>query len=418
MFESKINYTILESLIKVIIVLLVTLVLILIFVRLNIVYKEKIKFFITGFDSSFKIGEIRILWKLAKITDVEEPLSLYISVPALNKAISFLIADSKRKGTEKTPKIQNLLSKLYEFRTKLNLNHENKKGIDSTKFLDKGQKLRIILSGKGVFSSEIVNSGYDLIISLPLQKKEITVLSEEWISKKISVYLWRKNDAGYVFDSEVLNAGIFNGRPVLYLKQTNELLRTQKRKSIRSECNIMASMYFLTKEVVDFNAIETEGGYKVLIEDISEDGAMIRVGGRGIVNTQIKLQFTLNENLILMYGIIRAVEYNKNMNQSRLHFECLHIEKEMKNTVLSYVYNVLPQTEKEIFDALSQTEEDKNDEEKKDFNEKEILQNDEKDNNENEKTENIIDNEENVQETEENSYKTDNFDISLLDVED
>ena len=55
---------------------------------------------------------------------------------------------------------------------------------------------------------------------------------------------------------------------------------------------------------------------------------------------------------------IKNSEYNKEINQSRLHFECIHLEEKMKNAILSYVYNVLPQEQKDIFDALSGTEED------------------------------------------------------------
>ena len=90
---------------------------------------------------------------------------------------------------------------------------------------------------------------------------------------------------------------------------------------------------------------------------------MIRVGGKGIENAQIKLQFMINDVLILMFGIVRAVEYNKEINQSRLHFECVHLEKEMRNAILSFVYNVLPQNEQNIFDALNATQEDKETEE-------------------------------------------------------
>ena len=105
--------------------------------------------------------------------------------------------------------------------------------------------------------------------------------------------------------------------------------------------------------------MEVEPGYKVVLEDISEDGAMIRVGGKGVINAQIKLQFKINDILILMYGVVRAVEYNKEINQSRLHFECVHLDAGMRNAILSFVYNVLPQDKKDLFDALTATEDDR-----------------------------------------------------------
>lgn len=350
---------------KMIIVLAVTVLILIVILRLSVVYKEKIKFFATGLDSSFSLSETAMLWNLASLTEMEEPAALFISLPSLNRAIVRIISDSKRKGTENSPKIQKFLSKLYDFRTKLNLEHAAKTGIDSTKYLDKGQKLRIILPGHGVFVSEIVNNGYEIVIRLPFQNGKHTVSGENWIGKTVSVYLWRKKDAAYVFDTVVTNNGVFNGNSVIYLAHTSELLRNQKRRSVRCQCNIPCAMYFIEREITDFNTVEKDAGYRVIIEDISEDGAMIRVGGRGIVNSQIKLQFNIGEKIILMYGIVRAVEYNKVINQSLLHFECLHIEQEMKNAVLSFVYEIIPQEEKDIFDALHGTEEDMKDENNK-----------------------------------------------------
>ena len=336
-----------------------------IFIRCLVVYSDVLKFFMTGNDNGFKFSECFTLWKLVRLTNIDEPVSLFLSVPALNRAISSLISDSRRHGIENSDRIQNFLTKLYKFRTDLNLRHENSRGLDSTKYLSKGQRLRIIFSGhKGIFTSEILNNGYEMVIKLPVQNNIATVPCDDWLNQEISVYLWRKGDAPYVFDTKVTNAGVFFGQSVLYLAQTTQLLRTQKRKSVRCECNLTASMYFIKQEIIDFNLVETEPGYKVMLEDISEDGAMIRVGGQGIPNTQIKLQFMLNDVLILMFGVIRAVEYNREMNQSRLHFECVHLEKDMRNAILSFVYNVLPQDEKNVFDAINATEEDRAQDEK------------------------------------------------------
>lgn len=340
------------------IVIIITAVVVLVAIRLLYVFSDKIKFFSTGLDNGFKFSEISLLWKLAKVCELEEPVALYWSVPALNRSISQIISDSRRTGTENTDKVQSFLSKLYKYRTKIDIESDKKKGLDSTKYLDKGQRLRIIFPGHGVFTSEILNNGHEIIIKTPVQKNIIKVEGKDWISHPVSVYLWRKGDANYVFDTVVTNSGVFNGNSVIYLAETDKLLRAQKRKSVRCQCNLFASLYFIKSEVTDYNMVETAPGYRCLLEDISEDGALVRVGGKGRTNVQIKLQFQIGETFIIMFGVIRAVEYNKTLNQSRLHFECIHLEKEMKNTILSYVYNVLPQDQKDVFDALSQTEAD------------------------------------------------------------
>lgn len=340
------------------IILGITFVVILILSRLYKFFSPQIKFYTTGLDSKFSISEINSLWKLSQMCDLEEPQSLYWSVPSLSRCITHLIEESQQKGTSDTPEVQNFLSKLYKYRTKIEIETDRKRGLDSTKDLDRGQKLRIILPGKGLFESEIINCGRDLVIKVPTQKGIIKVKGEEWENQDISVYLWRKGDANYVFDSRVLGSGVFNGQSALYITHSDTMLRAQKRRSVRCECHVPAQLYFLNQEIVNYSAIETGGGYRCVLEDISEDGAMIRIGGKGNANIKIKLQFTLDDSLIVMFGIIRAVEFNSEINQSRLHFECTHVEPIMKNNILSFVYKVLPQKEKEIFEALTETEKD------------------------------------------------------------
>ena len=114
-------------------------------------------------------------------------------------------------------------------------------------------------------------------------------------------------------------------------------------------------MYIIREKIINFSTVETAPGLRCILEDISEDGAMIRIGGKAVANISIKLQFELEGSFILMYGIIKAVEYNATINQSRIHFECTHVDPTMKNYILSFVYKVLPEKQKEIFEALSKS---------------------------------------------------------------
>jgi c-di-GMP-binding flagellar brake protein YcgR len=174
----------------------------------------------------------------------------------------------------------------------------------------------------------------------------------------MSVYLWRKDDAAYVFDTYVRENTMFNGKSVLCLSHTDNLLRTQKRRSVRCECHIYAQMYIIKSETADLKSMETQPGLKCLLEDISEDGALIKIGGKGVSNLHIKLQFTIGESFIVMSGFVRGVEYDEEKNQSKLHFECTYIDTPMKNAILSYVYNVIPEEEKEIIQAMDLAEKD------------------------------------------------------------
>jgi len=82
------------------------------------------------------------------------------------------------------------------------------------------------------------------------------------------------------------------------------------------------------------------------------------IGGKAVRDMSIKLQFMVHNVLIVMAGVIRGFEYNQETNQSRIHFECSQLNPRMKNAILTFVYNVLPEEEKEILDAIRLTEED------------------------------------------------------------
>lgn len=323
---------------------------------LYVLFKSRISFFITGLDAGFSLKDLIMLWNVATVCELEEPNSLFYSMNSLSRCMTKLTVLAAEEGTEGDGKNQKLLSKLFDYRTKLQNVSDEKKGVSNTRELDKGQKLRIVFPGKGVYSSKILNIGNHIIISVPKQNNLITITAEEWVGRPISVYFWRNGDARYVFDTEVLQSGLFIGEPALYLKHSAELLRTQKRKSIRVPCEILGSLFLMKKDDADYTAIETRNGYKCLIQDISESGALIKIGGKGIAKINIKIQYSLNNKLIVMYGVIRTVEYNEEKNQSLLHFECTHIEPVMKNEILSFVYNTLPTEEKEALEALSQTE--------------------------------------------------------------
>ena len=322
--------------------------------------RDKIQFYVVGFDEGFSFSEIAMLRSLARRADVDEPMSLYVSLPTLNDAITRLIADMERTtDVGVRTRTQALLSKLYDYRTKVQLAHENKRGVESTRYLSNGQRLRIVLDGSGVFTSEIVNNGRELLVRTPTKDGAITRSGDEWVGKTVTVYLCRKGDAHYVFDTRVTAANVFCGVPVIHLAQTGNLLRTQKRRSVRCQCEIPARLYFLPDDGnVDYNAVEAEAGYRCLLEDISEDGALVRVGGKGKNGARIRLQFSLNDMLVLMFGVVRAVEYSQSQNQSRLHFECVHIAPDMRNLVLSFVYKVLPQRERDAHEALAGAEAD------------------------------------------------------------
>ena len=169
-------------------------------------FKPRINFFITGLDSGFSFSEISLLWNAAELCNLEQPTSLFFSMASLTKCMTQI---SNMTSADNSQKNQVLMSKLFNYRTKIQNEADDKKGMTTTHSLDKGQTLRIIWPGKGVFTSEIVGNGNQLVINVPRQKNLIPYSAEDWVGKVISIYLWRKGDARYVFDTTVTQAGLF-----------------------------------------------------------------------------------------------------------------------------------------------------------------------------------------------------------------
>lgn len=357
--------------------IIVILVVLIILGSLYTFFKQKIDFYITGLDSKFSMSDLNLLWEVSQICELEQPTALFWSTPALTKCMTHITTQAAQNGTEKDPKTQTLISKLFEYRTKLQNETDEKKGLDSTLYLERGQRLRIILPGQGVFTSKVLNNGKEMIIAVPRKNDMIPITAEDWMNKVISVYFWRKGDARYVFDTTVNNHGLFMGESSISLKHSSNLIRTQKRKSVRAKCNIPANLYVITADNVNHQSVETQNGYKCLIEDISESGALIHIAGKGQPNIQLKLQFNIQSLLIIMVGVVKTVEYNQQINESLLHFECTNIEPAMRNEILSFVYNMLPEREREVYEAMKGTDEDESEVTKAEDDSGQIIENSE-----------------------------------------
>ena len=321
-------------------------------------FAAKIKFYTTGFDSGFSFRQMRLVWKLATIGDVADATVLYWSLPSINKAIATVVSKANSTGSINLPRTKAFLDQLYAYRSKIELDPPLKTGIKNTTFLRVGQKLRIVLPQFGIFSAKVLKNEGFLTVSYPKPVKN-QYRCFEWVKKTITVYFWRKNDAGYMFDTKVGGAGHYQGMPVIFLEHSNNLQRSQKRKSIRCPCSINADLYLLSDvKIKSPRAAETEKGIKCLIEDLSEDGALIRIGGKGHSGMGIKIQFMLGTSQIVMSGTVKSIEYNETLNQSRLHFQCDVVDDTMRQIISMYVYSVIPEEQKQAFDAISLIEND------------------------------------------------------------
>ncbi len=300
----------------------------------------RIEFYSKGLDAGFSLSEINLLWSAARKAELPNPPSIYGSVEELDKAINQIAGQKKfvdRKGSD--PETY-MLKKLFDYRKKVEMSRPKyRSGLKSTRNIAIGQRLTIRADGVGVYTSRVVeNEQSYMTITIPIGDPLPAGFS--WRTHKLNVYFWRKDDAGYFFQTRLLER--FYDRKNLHFRvyHSDNILRSQKRKSVRAPASISARLFPL-KSLDDANQwMESTPGLSCLIVDISEDGAALRIGGRGKKNLPFKLQFKIRDEILVVSGAVKRVVYKEKEDESTLHVEFLPPSETTRMAILSYVFDI------------------------------------------------------------------------------
>ena len=315
-----------------------------------------VQFYARGKDLGFSFGEIELLRKLAVTCGLSEPMALFGSQFQLDACIRAFVRNMSISGGDQNEETQDFLSKLYDYRKKLEMERPRiKTGISSTRQINEGQQLRLLVSGSGVFKSQLIkNTTKYLTITRPASARLSN--SFKWAGLRISVYFWREDDAGYVFDSDVVEEVYSRSIAALKINPSETLFRTQKRQAIRVKIHKEALLYLLgnedtkepgepgEKENTAENKVEPDDsarGLKCYLEDLSETGCAITVGGRAAAGLRIRLRFNLNNAPIAIRGIVRSVEFKEDANRSLLHVEADSLPVDVRNRILGLVFGTM-----------------------------------------------------------------------------
>jgi c-di-GMP-binding flagellar brake protein YcgR len=209
--------------------------------------------------------------------------------------------------------------------------------------ISEGQPLRVLVVGLGVFKSQIIkNTSQFLTIARPTNSKNTNSMT--WMGLTVSIYFWREDDAGYVFDSEVLDEVFSLGIPSIKITHGDSLFRTQKRRSVRVKMQQAAYLYLVPSHELP-HRISGDPGLKCLLEDISDTGCAVTVGGRADAGLRVKVQFALNNAAVCMSGTVRSIRYNESTDRSILHIEAEPLPIETRNRILGEVFGMQPPEE-------------------------------------------------------------------------
>jgi len=305
-----------------------------------------IQFFAKGKEAGFTIKDMEQLRRLVASCNIQDPIGIFKSKKQFELIVRSMVNTVRLSGDRDEPATQYFLSKLFDYFKKIEMQSvESKTRITNSRQISEGQTLRVLVAGTGVYKSEVVkNFGNYLTIARPTNAKASA--SMQWHGLKISVYFWREDDAGYVFDTEVIDEVFSKGISSLKVEHNESLFRTQKRKSLRIKFRKPAFLY-LVNDTDNPHRLERTAGLRCMLEDISDTGCAYKVMGQASVGLRLKVQFSLDKIPVCMPGTVRSVDFFQESNISLVHMEADTLPYGIRNHILCEVFNMLPEDDEE-----------------------------------------------------------------------
>jgi len=305
-----------------------------------------LQFYSKGKEAGFTLKDLEQLKRLVSTCKISDPVSIFKSQKQMETVIRSVISAMRMSGEINDPAAQVFLSKLFDYCKRLGIEaSETKTRITNSRQISEGQSLRILVAGTGVYKSEVVkNFGNYITISRPVSAKSPATM--QWSGLKVSIYFWREDDAGYVFDSEVIDEVFSKGISSLKIEHNDSLFRTQKRKSLRVKFRKAAFLYLLN-EMDNPHSLEKYAGLRVMLDDISDTGCAFRVNGQATDGLRLKVQFSLDKIPVCMPGTVRSVDYHPEANNSLVHMEADPLPAGTSNHILCQVFDLLPEEDDE-----------------------------------------------------------------------
>ncbi len=297
-------------------------------------------FYAKGKESGFSFTEVNLLRKVSVENRLDNPTSLFWSLKQLDKSIKGTITKLRSEGKVDDGNSLDFMSKLFDFRRRVEMNlPKYKLGLKTSRKIAIRQRIKITLPGGGAFNSSVVeNLRRYLAVSYPEGQKLPDEFS--WKGQKIGIYFWRADDAGYVFQTKVIDDFYQQKYPILHINHSDSLIRSQKRSSLRVIVNKPSLLYPLKTIEIANEQEEKTSGLRCRLIDISSDGAAVLIGGRAKVGLSVKIRFTLTDVPLYMCGVVKGVSFNPGNNQSSLHIQASNVSLKTQNAIYSFVYNI------------------------------------------------------------------------------
>jgi c-di-GMP-binding flagellar brake protein YcgR len=189
-----------------------------------------------------------LLQNLVLASKVKQPFLVFSSAGLLDDVLrrGIYAIDNSRSLPEEEKERQKAV--LFEIKQIIESNVKKAGTLSSTQLLKPGQPLTVTPETGGHFPSRVVSNMKDfLTVASPVGGGKGP---ERWArGTKLSVYLWRENDAGYSFPSKVLGYDTVKGVPCVLIQHGKALRREQRRRNRRKP--IMRACFFYPIKIVE-----------------------------------------------------------------------------------------------------------------------------------------------------------------------
>ena len=300
-----------------------------------------VEFYSMGKDAGFSLREINLLHRVAEVNKHQRPSALFWSVDVLDKSLAGIhkLLDVEDSQGEREY-LEYLLKKLYNYRKKVEFQKPRyNRGIESTSDIAINQVLKLKVDMLGIYDCSVLENNRNyMLVTYP--KGPPLPVGFSWRERTLNVYFWRRDDAGYFFQSRIMEGYPDRDFKTLRMTHSDVVLRSQKRRSIRTSCKLPAQLYPLKSLKMSSAGPESKPGLRCIVQDISEDGAAILIGGKGVENMACKLQMDLFGKIAVLKGIVRTVDYDRAKNLSVIHIQADEPDEQSRYLILSFVYDI------------------------------------------------------------------------------
>ena len=288
---------------------------------------------------------IDLLENLVRMCKVKQPLLVFSSASLLDDTLKkgLYSLDNSRDLAEEEK--ENRRATIFNIKQTIERNARKGAVLRSTNSLRPGQLLTITPEGAAAFSSKVISNMKDfLTVSAPAQPAGTET---RWMrGTKLSVYMWRDNDAGYSFVSKVLGYDTVKAIPSVLIQHSRTLRREQRRRNRRRE--IMRQCFYYPIRIVETGqgrkmerkaSVEQNMRTLGIVVDLSAGGCAIQAMNPFDRGKLAMVEFDIDRKApIRAFGKVLHVHRKKGRG-GIMHIMFTRVTRQYLNRISEFVYD-------------------------------------------------------------------------------